>query len=488
MIDPLEVARRTSAELDVPTWLVGGRLRDSLLGRFTLDTDVVVAGDAWRFAAAAARQAGGSFVALHRFPDVGRVVWSAGNEAVYLDVAGLAGEDLDSDLRQRDYTVNAMAVAVHAELPPSSGLVADPTGGLADLRARTIRMTHRGAFAADPLRLLRGPRLAAQLGFQIEPLTAAQIRRQARLVTRPAGERVRDELLSLLAVPAPADAVALLDRLGLLDKVLTEVAACKKVRQSPPHHADVYHHSLEVLAGLADVEQFVATGIGALGETCWASVLEPHSRELADWLDRPAGDAPRRAVLLRLAGMLHDVGKPGCAAVESEGRIRFIGHHAHSAELAEGVAQRLRLSSSARRYVTTVVRWHTQPRQLAAAGGASRRAIYRFYERAGPAGVDVALHAVADTVAKEPAGRGVVPAIADTVSRLLSAWFERREELVAPPPLVRGDELVQVLGITPGPAVGRLLRTIREAQAAGEVTTADQALALARQLLRSAGN
>lgn len=475
MIDPLIVARQTSAELGVLAWLVGGRLRDSILGRVTLDTDIAVAGDAWQFAARAAARAAGRLVRLHREPDIGRVVWRTQQGWIRLDVAALVGRTIEEDLRRRDFTVNALAAAVQAELPPSQSEIIDPTGGLDDLRSRTLRLTHAGALLDDPLRLLRGPRLAAELGFQLHPETASSITLHAPAIATIAPERVRDELVRLIAVPAPAEQVRQLDRLGLLDPLLPELLAGRGVRQSPPHERDVYEHGLAVMAAVAEVQQLVERGTGPLAADPWQQVLEPYAERLAAWLAQPMGDGVPRGLWLRLAGLLHDIGKPVCMTVEPGGRIRFRGHETESATLAAAIAHRLRLANASRAYLLAVIRNHGRPRRLAAAE-ITRRAIFRYFRSTGDVGVDVALHALADALGKSHGRESVGWPVALVVRRLLQAWFDERETVVSPPPLLRGDEIIAALGLTPGPRVGRLLEAMVEAQAAGELASKAQAL------------
>jgi tRNA nucleotidyltransferase/poly(A) polymerase len=169
--------------------------------------------------------------------------------------------------------------------------------------------------------------------------------------------------------------------------------------------------------------------------------------------------------------------------VEEDGRIRFFGHEAVSARLAQHRLQQLHLSNEACRTVKHIVAGHMRPLHLASTGSLTRRAVYRYFRKTGVTGPDIALLSLADCLAthETPAESRTWPLLLDTVSRLLNEYFNHFEESVKPPPLVSGRELIQALGLTPGPEVGRLLALIQEAQAVGEISTLEEAIQLARR-------
>lgn len=510
-MDPLAlVADHAAAAGLVDVHLVGGRVRDALLGRATLDTDLVVAGDAVAVARDVAARHQGTLVVLDERRDIARVVWERGG--VVLDVARQVGGSLAADLAQRDLTVNALAVPVSVaaawDWPATvaAGDVIDPTGGLADLAARRLRMTSAAAFDRDPLRLLRVPRLAAELGFQIDPSTWAAIQARAGRIAEPAAERVRDELLRLMAASFAAQNVRVLDALGLLAPVLPEVVAGRGVAQSPPHTQDVMGHALAVLEAAEHLQRYITYSSAASASPAaasppprtpmppprtpmppaWREMLAARGEDLAAHLDADLGGKPRW-LAWRMAALLHDVGKPVTAKADpATGRIRFIGHEALGAELCRRTSERLRLGGQVEDYLASVVGNHLRPLLLADQGPPSRRAVYRFYRSAGAAGVDAVLLSLADnwTKTQNPGST----ALAGTAATLLDAWFQDRSDVVAPEPLVTGHDLILALGLQPGPEIGRLLAAIREAQAAAEVADRDAALDLARTLAGGEGH
>lgn len=482
-LDLLALARGRSAALGMPAWLVGGSVRDRLLGRPTLDTDLVVPHHAQELARDIARAGGGSLVVLDAVRDIVRVVWPGPPPAI-LDVTGFTGPDLAADLGARDFTVNALAVPLADAASFSRAAVIDPTGGLRDLDSRTLRMTSAAAFDADPLRMLRAARLAMELDFVLDAATKATICERARRSAEPAGERLREELYRLLAGPAPAEAVRLLDELALLAVLLPELAACRGVTQSPPHDRDVYDHSCAVLAAMADL-------VAALGQAKahrhlpepWPATLAEYGPRVLAGLSEPLGQRPR-SVHLRLAALLHDIGKPATRSeVEPGPRVRFLRHEQVGAELCREVGQRLRIGGRESDYLVGLVRNHLRPLRLASAGGGSRRAVYRYFRATGELGIDLPLLALADGLGKGALPASGLAALGAVAARLWQAWFDEAETAVRPVPLIRGDELMAELDLEPGPLVGRLVEALRAGQASGSIVNRAEALALARRLV-----
>lgn len=478
--DPLEAARAYFRAEGSPAYVVGGRVRDALLGRPTIDTDVAVPSGAGAHARAIARAFGGAFVDLDPERDIARVAWAD----AALDVSRFVGPSLETDLRARDFTVNAMAVALGDDLPPAPGRLHDPTGGRADLVARLLRMTAPAALEADPLRLLRAVRLGCELSFGIEPATREAVRARAAMAARPAPERRRDELLRILAAD-PVGGTRDLDALGLLEAVLPELAACRGISLGPERAEDVLGHTQSVLERLEEVRTALLGGRPTGIPSALLAPLAEHADGLRAHFATDVGPTGRWPALF-LAAALHDAGKARARAGEEPGRGSFPDHAHHGADVAETAAGRLRLSRAERAYLARVVGGHPRPLALGRSGGPSRRDVYRYFLDLGAAGVDVVVLSVADNAAKPVRASGW-DALADTLAALLRAWFVERAEWVDPPPLVSGDEVAAALDLEPGPAIGRILAGLREAQAVGEVSDRAAALDLAARLQAEGG-
>lgn len=489
---PCQVVHRLASLHGSRVWLVGGAVRDLLLGRPVHDWDFAVERGALRLARAVADTLGGAYFTLDAQRGAGRVIAAAPDGTRHeLDFAALRGADLEADLCARDFTVNALAL-------DEMGQMIDPTGGEADLAAGRVRATSEHAFRDDAVRLLRAVRMEAELGFRIEPQTAAWARRDAPLLAHPSAERVRDEFVRLLAAQGAASYLLRCDEFGLLVHVVPELESLKRVTQSPPHRFDVWRHTLvtvdtleEVIAAVTGSGRTLRPGSGPVladaPPVVWgdlARVLRQFARDVAAHLAVEVSGGRERAVLLKLAALLHDVGKPRTWSQGADGRIHFYNHEPVGANIAAARLWELRFSRDEVERVIVIVGQHLRPAHLARAERVTRRAVYRYFRATGCAGVDVALLSLADHLATwgpnlDEARWARRLEVAET---LLTHYFERHGETVAPPPLVTGDDLMAELGLQEGPQIGRLLEALREAQAAGEVRTRQEALALAGRL------
>ena len=458
--DPL----RALAAIAVDGWLVGGALRDRLLGRETADFDVVLQGDRAAVARQLARRVGGHAFPLSEGFGVWRVVSRRSDWQV--DLLPVAGGAIEADLAARDFTVNAMARAL------GSDELLDPFGGLADLKSRRLRMVSGDAFANDPLRVLRLSRFACELSFTVETATRVTARESAPGLRHVAAERVFYELRRLLSTPGALDGLSELEAVGATAAVLPELDRLRGVDQSHYHHLDVYEHTRAVLAQTITLERDPEPVFG------------DRAPGIAAFLAQPFADELTRGQALRFGALLHDIAKPLTQASGAGGRVTFIGHDARGAEIVREVLTRLRASVQLREHVAALTRHHLRLGFLVHAAPLDRRQIYRYLHETEPVHLDVTLLSVADRLATR--GQDSERAIQRHVALARQLVDEAAAWIAAPPQApVRGDELARSLGITPGPEVGRLLRELREASFAGEVQTREEALELAATLHRS---
>jgi len=460
--EALEAARGVLAGEEA--WLVGGAVRDGLLGRDTDDVDISVPGDPSAHARAIARAAGGVAFRLSGAFGAWRVVGPG--HAWHVDLVTLRDDDIHEDLAHRDFTINAMAE------PLGGGDVLDPYGGRADLARRVVRMVSERALAEDPLRALRAIRIAVELGLDLDAATGAAAAAHAADVERVAKERVFGELKRVVSAGAARRGLELMTAHGLTDVVLPELAALRGVEQSVFHHADVLEHTLEVLEGVALLQRDpAAAGLEAQAEAVAALLAEPFSDDLT------------RGQAMRFAALLHDAAKPQTRGVRPDGRVTFIGHDAEGADLARAALGRLRASQRLRDYVARLTARHLDLGFLVHRRPLDPRTIWRYLRATEPYAADVTVFTVADRLATR--GRNAdaaIPGHLDVARDMLAAAFAEREAGRPRPPL-RGDELVRELGVEAGPALGRLLDELAEAHYAGEIATRDDALARAREIL-----
>ncbi|PIU57618.1 MAG: metal-dependent phosphohydrolase [Chloroflexi bacterium CG07_land_8_20_14_0_80_51_10] len=462
----------------IECYLVGGYLRDGLLGRPSRDIDLAVSGDALSIAREVADAFEAKFVPLDEIHQVARVVLFQNEERWHLDFATMRGS-IEDDLGKRDFTIDAIAVKLY-QLEAGWDQVAliDPLNGVRDLEQTLIRVASNSAFIDDPARLLRAFRLAAELDFSIDNETEVLIQSDGELITNVSGERVRDELGCILETGRTADSLRHLDRLGLLDLIIPELAASKGVEQPKEHFWNVFDHSLETVAATEHLLVALTREGDLLDSLTFSSDLAKHfSEEIV--IGRT------RSGLIKLAALLHDVAKPQTKLIDKNGRMRFLGHAKQGASIADSILGRLRFSTKEKRMVTKMIEQHLRPGHLSNASELpTPHAIYRYFRDTADVGIDTLFLSLADHLAT----RG--PALemeswkehVEVTQYILSKRFEE-EATISPPKLINGHDLIDKFGIAPGPKIGELLEAVREAQASGEINTEEEALAFVREEL-----
>ena len=474
-----------------PLYVVGGAVRDMLLNRPVHDLDFAMPGPTQALARQVADSLGGGLYVMDEERDTTRVVLDTGGpQRLFLDFATFRAEDLDSDLRSRDFTINAMAFDV-----ADPGRLIDPTGGFADLREKRIRACLPTSLHNDPARVLRAVRQALSFEFRIDPDTIRQIRTAAPLLSRISPERQRDELFKMLDGGQVSRAIQLLDHLGVLTAVLPELNDLKGVTQSAPHVDDVWEHTLAVVGHL---DHLLAALVGAYQEGSSTDLmtglgvmrLGRYREQFAQHFAQSLNPERSPRALLLMAALYHDISKPATRSEETDGKVRFLGHPERGAQVLADRARALALSNDEvvrmQRIVDHHMRCHFMTTTLLMDGELpSRRTIFRYFRTAGPAGVDICLLSLADL-------RGTfgitLPqdhwlAELDVCRALLEAYWEQSEQVISPPRLISGHDLIDQFAMKPGWMMGRLLDAIRESQATGEISSRDEALEFARRWL-----
>ncbi len=457
-------------DITEPAYLVGGAVRDALLGRPVMDVDIATSGSGLALARLIANRLGGDFYPLDTERSVGRALVETPEGQVVFDVARLRG-DLRADLLDRDFTMNAMAVDLRGDL----SLLIDPLGGEQDTFNRVIRRCNPNSLQDDPIRTLRSVRQSVQFNARIEKETLADVRAAAPRLLDVSPERVRDEVFKLLSLPDATKALRAADALGLLKIIFPEVEPLRGLKQEPPHVFDAWTHTLAVVEQLIEVVATIspkrtdATAAQfSLGMIVMA--LDPYRKRLQAHLQQTwANDRSHRSLLL-LAALLHDTGK----AAPGDAPERGV-----SARITDTRARALRLSNAERQRLVTIVEYHALLPMLA---DLTPRSIYRFWRATGEAGIDVCLLALADHLGTLGPyfQQDAWIVLLERVRTLFHAYYVEHDRYLAPTALIDGTDLIAALHLRPGRMIGELLELIREARAAGEIETADEALALAR--------
>lgn len=465
-------------ERSIEGYLAGGTVRDAIMGRESDDIDIVVGASPCDLGPDFATKLNGKFIPLDEVNDIVRVALY--NEApLHIDFAKMRGSITD-DLGRRDFTIDAMAVSLR-NIRKFKNSIIDPFDGRSDIESRVVRSIGEGSFQEDPIRLLRAVRLAAEFGFTIDAGTVAQIKRHSTLIKRVAAERVRDELCRIVAAPKAAESLRLLDALDLLMVIFPELSETRGAEQPKEHFWDVLQHSFETVAAI----EFLLHIAGSQYFADDILSFSPWSAELKQYFEGEVAGGRSRGVLLKLAGLLHDIAKPRTRIFEESGRMRFFGHSQEGAIIVKDVIERLKFSAREREMACRMVEHHLRPGQLARDNELpTPRAIYRYFRDTG----DVAIDTIFLNLADHLAARG--PMIecdkwrehADTLRYVIEERF-KEDTIVKPPKLIDGNDIIDKYDLTPGPQIGKLLEAVREAQASGEVTTKEEALLLVQRLI-----
>ena len=472
---------------DGEIYLVGGAVRDMLLGRLSRDLDFALPSKGISTARKVANSLNADFMILDNERDTGRVIHTAEDGSrTFLDFAVYRGTTLDEDLRNRDFTMNAIAFHLKDQT------IIDPLNGASDLRTKLIRACSPTSISDDSVRILRAIRQAAEFEFKIELDTRKAMKQSAKLLPNISPERKRDELFKILDGPQPDAAIRALEMLGVFPYLLPELTALKGVEQSEPHIYDVWEHTLSVLGYLDSIIAALRIGYSADDTNDMFTGLltlrigrfrEQFAEHFAKSLNT---DRSVRAALF-FAALYHDVQKPATRSVDEAGRIRFFDHDIQGAEIASQRAREFNLSNDEIERIGKIIKHHMRfhfftSRLEGDNQEPSRKAIYRFFRDTGEAGLDLVLLGLADlrgTRAHTLSQETWTAAL--TIARiLLENYWEKPQETVSPPRLLDGNELMQELNLQPGRIVGQLLEAIREGQATGKVSTHEEALAFAQ--------
>ncbi len=454
------------------SYLVGGTIRDHLIGRFRgADLDIAVNGDGLDIARRVIDRtaATATLVALDSKRFTARIVLRS--EVIStIDVSPLKGHTIYDDLRKRDFTINAIATSLGDFLKSGVQHLIDPLGGQEDLKNKIVRTCSLDSFEDDPLRILRAFRFAAALGFRISADTLSLIPDSLAKLRNVSPERVRDEFMALLAADNSFPVLRSMDAAGVFDLLFPELAAMKGCGQNEYHHLDVWDHSLEIVRCIE--EQI------ALRFPCFDPIIPFIDRYVKG---EPVAGRPRIA-LLKLAAIFHDSGKPETRFVDPAGRVRFFGHEKASEAIFLKAGARLKLAT---REMTIVKEWvlgHMRPMFLNEEP-ISRRAVHRLYRKFGKDMFGLLLLHLADLAASRGPARTheADENACNAVAKALEISLELQES--PPTPLLNGRDLMNLFELQPGRQIGRILRHVAELQAAGEITSTDEAITAARKFL-----
>lgn len=457
-------------------YLVGGFLRDFMLGSSARDADFVSKRDPGSLAGETALRFGGKRFTIKEDQDIHRVTLHYQDRVYTMDFSMIKGMSLEQDLSSRDFTINAMALDVwgfalqrEAILPRD---LIDKHYGWKDLSHRILRECNKESFLSDPVRVLRAMRFRQLLDMEVEERTLNHMKKYASLIAQAPGERIAAEVLETLSYPGTSAIFDYFQENGMLYYFFPALPPLDGLPQNHYHHLDAWKHTLLTLDELDRLMERPEER------------YPRHAVTIREHLRKPIQNECSRGTMLRLAALFHDTGKAQAFSRDDTGRIHFYGHTEHSEREVAGMAEQLRLSRRARDFLARVVGSHMRIAS-SAAGGTTSRGIVRLARGMGEETVDVVLLSTADRLAT--LGEASTPQDLQAFMDLCGELLDQHERDAALEPLLSGGDLLASLGLEPGELIGSLLREVREAQLEGKVGSREEALEWARASLEGGG-
>ena len=461
----ISLISRVARKRDTGIWLVGGFLRDIYLqkNKKFVDFDFCVEKDTLLIVKELSGKVFSKFIVLDEAQGSFRMILKRKDEIYTYDFSLMRGKSFREDLSLRDFSINSLAVSLNSK----NVKLIDYFGGRKDLKRGVIRVIKEEVISHDPLRILRGFAFAANYGFYIESKTLKLMVSFKSLIKKVSKERVNEELFKIFASEHSFKIIKDMDKLGIIDEIIPYVGKVRGVTQGGYHHLDVWAHSLEAL------RQFELLYRGKLAKR----------KEILSYLNEELAKGRRRIQILKLACILHDIGKP-LAKKKLKKRTIFHTHEKIGRDLAEKIASGLRLSLREKDILKKLIFWHLRPGYLADQITPSKRAIYHFFRDTRKEGVAVILLSLSDWRAT----RGPLINIKKRrrhekiMLELVDFYFEEQKKKPLPV-IVDGFDIMRRFKLKESPLIGDILKKIKEEQVLGKVSIKAEAYKAAKEVI-----
>lgn len=448
----------------IKIWLVGGFLRDSYLkasGELT-DFDFCVEENIEKFLKELAKIIQGKMIILDKRLLSFRIISNRNKNMYTYDFSLMRGANINEDLLARDFTINTLAVRLDE---PKKTL--DFYGAKKDLLKKRIRTLSEAVLIDDPVRILRGFSFSAQYGFKIESKTLRYFCKHKAKIRRVSAERINEELFKVFLCPFSYKLIRKMDKFRVIDEIMPHVNRMRKTSQGGYHHLDVWLHSIETL------KQF---------ELLCKRRIKKH-KDIVAYLNEQLAIGRKRIQVLKIACLLHDLGKPFVKR-KDKNRTIFHTHEKVSRDYCAEFAAKLRLSKNEGHSLQRMVFWHLRPGYLADQVKPSSRAVYRFFRDTQKDGPSIILLSLADWRAtRGPLTNSVRRKQHEKIMlKLLEDYFSQKKKKPLPK-IINGHDIMTCLGLGSGPLVGKILDKIREMQMLGKIEKKSEALNAAKKIL-----
>lgn len=439
--------------------MVGGSVRDLILGHCSTDYDIAIDENPEKFARKLTENLSGRLVKIGK---PGHIIYRVVSCEHLFDISAMKGSTIETDLIQRDFTINAMAYSFFSKT------IIDPLNGLKDMAEKRVRMTSGKIFAKDPIRLLRAFRIAATLKFTIEQRTADALEKNVKLIETSAAERIRFEIFSILCLRESNRSFFQMVRSGLLFQLFPELVGTKGCFQNKIHLFDVFNHTMRtfyLLENLLDDDH----------------QFEPEiTRQIRNHMDQ------KRSAQLKCAILLHDIGKPLVRTVDHNGNINFYGHERQGADMAKKICNRLKFSVQETGYIDFIIRNHLKPLLFFGAvkkRDLTRRDLTRFFIKMGDFTPDLLIHAIADTRGKGNENDESNALFIRFIKNMIHRYFFSFQPKEKMSPFISGTDLIDHFGLTPSPLFKTILNLVKERTLSNELHDREAALIFVKKLL-----
>ena len=438
---------------DIKAYIVGGFVRDLFLDKTSPDIDLLVCNiDVEKFSKEIAEKLNAHFIELDPINKIYRVVLE--DKIHYLDITTPIENNFEKDIKRRDLTINAIAYDLN------NGEIIDLVNGVQDIKKKVIKGISEQNFIDDPLRLLRIFRFFAKTGFEIDNSLIEITKKYAKRINEPAKERITVELLKMFEGKYTDLALLKLDEVGLLCELFPIYNEVKKVPKNTHHHLDLFHHLVESVTQLQ-------------------IIYENANEEVKNYLNKEQYGAVKQLAFLKLAGFLHDVGKPSCWTIDEDtGRHRFIQHDLLGSELCVPILQEFKFSKKQIEYVKTLIKYHMYASAMLSSNDVTDKAYMRFYRKMEGFVIDVILIGMADRLSArgELVTEKIIEENISGLTKLLNDYLEQRKNIKPLPKLIDGNEIMHLLGLKQGKELGIIISALKEEQISGNINTKEEAI------------